>query len=117
MVQEDAHVSVVYCAIHSCNQSLNNFVFPVYISCKNCSFEHMIKVITCTKLPCIPCISYKLHNLVRKWVSTCTNSYETFFFFFSKPSSSGKALKLGRKGTKDVESFVDQLESEGQSKF
>ena len=116
MVQEDAHVSVVYCAIHSCNPSLNNFVFPVYISCKNCSFEHMIKVITCTKLPYA---SYKLHNLVRKWVSTCTNSYETFsfFFFFSKPSSSGKALKLGRKGPKDVETFVDQLESEGQSKF
>ena len=40
-----------------------------------------------------------------------------FFFFFSKPSSSGKALKLGRKGPKDVETFVDQLESEGQSKF
>lgn len=33
---------------------------------------------------------------------------------FSKPSSSGKALKLGSK-KKDVDTFVGQLESEGQS--
>lgn len=34
--------------------------------------------------------------------------------FHSRPSSSGKALKLGTKG-KDVDQFVDQLKSEGES--
>jgi hypothetical protein len=37
------------------------------------------------------------------------------FYGFSKPSGGGRALKLG--GKKDVESFVDQLKSEGERKY
>ena len=39
-----------------------------------------------------------------------------YFIYFSKPSGTGKALKLGSK-KKDVDTFVGQLESEGQSKI
>ena len=36
-------------------------------------------------------------------------------FFSRKPSGPSKAMKLGR-GPKDVDAFVDQLKSEGESK-
>jgi len=36
-----------------------------------------------------------------------------YCFAFRKPTGSGKALKLGSK-SRDVESFVDQLKSEGE---
>ena len=36
------------------------------------------------------------------------------FLFFSKPVINSKAMKLGGK-SKDVDSFVDQLKSEGEN--
>ena len=36
---------------------------------------------------------------------------------FSRPRSSGTAMKLGSRGKKNVDSFVDQLVAEGESKF
>lgn len=41
--------------------------------------------------------------------------FDLFIFDFSKPSSSRNALRLGSK-KKDVDTFVGQLESEGESK-
>lgn len=55
--------------------------------------------------------SYSSRDIIEPTPSETKPSYTSVP---SKPSSSGKALKLGRKGPKDVETFVDQLESEGQ---
>ena len=39
-----------------------------------------------------------------------------FIVAFSRPASSGRAMKLGTKA-KDVDTFVDKLKMEGQSKL
>lgn len=65
----------------------------------------------------------KLWKIAEVGISVCvdysfllvTSGYCECFECYSKPSGAGNALKLG--GKKDVESFVDQLKSEGESEF
>ena len=47
-------------------------------------------------------------------MSTCVTTYMTVPLYFSRPAG-GRGMKLGK--TKDVETFVDQLKSEGERKF
>ena len=50
-------------------------------------------------------------------VSHPPSLFFSHFLSFSRPRSSGTAMKLGSKGKKNVDSFVDQLVAEGESKF